>query len=230
MIAIIDYEMGNLRSVQKAFERVGHTATITSDPAVLADAEKIVLPGVGAFRDAIAALKQRKLVEPIRTAIEGGKPFLGICLGLQLLFEKSYEDGEYEGLGIVPGEVVRFKVPAGFKVPHMGWNQLEFRQRPPIFDGIEDGAHFYFVHSYYVVPRDESVIATETDYAGPFCSSIWRDNLSAVQFHPEKSQAAGLRLLKNFAELALNSLRAWRRKQRSANASYVQLGCRLPGT
>ena len=124
MIAIIDYEMGNLRSVQKAFERVGHAATITSDPAVLADAEKIVLPGVGAFRDAIAALRQRKLVEPIRAAIEGGKPFLGICLGLQLLFDKSYEDGEHEGLGIVPGEVVRFEVPAEFKVPHMGWNQV----------------------------------------------------------------------------------------------------------
>jgi glutamine amidotransferase len=202
MIAIIDYEMGNLRSVQKAFERVGHTATITSDPAVLADAEKIVLPGVGAFRDAIAALKQRRLVEPIRKAIEGGKPFLGICLGLQLLFEKSYEGGEYEGLGIIPGKVVRFEVPAGYKVPHMGWNQLEFRQRPAIFDGIEEGAHFYFVHSYYVVPRDEAVVATETDYAKAFCSSIYRGNLAAVQFHPEKSQAAGLKLLKNFAELA----------------------------
>ena len=201
MIAIVDYEMGNLRSVQKAFERVGHAATITSDPAVLADASRIVLPGVGAFRDAIAALRQRKLVEPIREAIERGKPFLGICLGLQMLFDKSYEDGEYEGLGIIPGEVVRFKVPAEYKVPHMGWNQIQFRRRPPIFDGVEDGAHFYFVHSYYVVPRDGDVIATETEYARPFCSSIWRDHLFAVQFHPEKSQAAGLRVLKNFAEL-----------------------------
>ena len=202
MIAIIDYEMGNLRSVQKAFERVGHEAVITSDPAVLADAAKIVLPGVGAFRDAIAALRERKLVEPIRATIAGGKPFLGICLGLQMLFDKSYEDGEYEGLGIVPGEVVRFKVPPEFKVPHMGWNQVRFQKRPPIFDGIEDGAHFYFVHSYYVVPRDESVIATETDYSGEFCSGIWNKNLFAVQFHPEKSQTAGLRVLKNFAELA----------------------------
>jgi imidazole glycerol-phosphate synthase subunit HisH len=151
MIAIIDYEMGNLRSVQKAFEHVGHAAVITSDPAVLADAEKIVLPGVGAFCDAIAALRQRKLVEPVRAAIEGGKPFLGICLGLQMLFDKGYEDGEHEGLGILPGEVVRFKVPAEFKVPHMGWNQLRIRRRPPILNGIEDGAHFYFVHSYYVV-------------------------------------------------------------------------------
>jgi glutamine amidotransferase len=201
MIAIIDYEMGNLRSVQKALERVGHAAVITGDPAVLAAAEKVVLPGVGAFRDAIAALRQRKLVEPIRAAINAGKPFLGICLGLQLLFDRSYEDGDYEGLGIVPGEVVRFKVPAEYKVPHMGWNQVRFRARPPIFAGIDDGEHFYFVHSYYVVAKDSSVIATETEYPAAFCSSIWRDNLFAVQFHPEKSQAAGLRVLKNFAEL-----------------------------
>ena len=201
MIAIVDYDMGNLRSVQKGFERVGHAATITSDPAVLADAEKVVLPGVGAFRDAIAALRERKLIEPIRAAIDAGKPFLGICLGMQLLFDTSYEDGEYEGLGVVPGEVVRFDVPPEYKVPHMGWNQVQFRRRPPLFHGIEEGQHFYFVHSYYVAPRDAAVVATETDYAAPFCSSVWRDNLFAVQFHPEKSQAAGLRLLKNFAEL-----------------------------
>lgn len=194
--------MGNLRSVQKAFERTGHAATITSDPAVLADAEKVVLPGVGAFCDAIAALRARKLVEPIRAAIDRGKPFLGICLGLQMLFEKGFEDGEHEGLAVLPGKVVRFDVPAAYKVPHMGWNQLQIRRRPPILEGIQDGTHFYFVHSYYVVPRDPSVIATETDYAGPFCSSIWRDNVFATQFHPEKSQAAGLQLLKNFAELA----------------------------
>jgi glutamine amidotransferase len=201
MIAIIDYEMGNLRSVQKAFERVGYAATITSDPVVLADADKVVLPGVGAFRDAIAALHDRNLVEPIRNAVAGGKPFLGICLGLQLLFDKSCEDGEYDGLGIVPGEVVRFQVPRSYKVPHMGWNQVRFQRRPPVFEGVEDGSHFYFVHSYYVVPKDASVVATETEYSAAFCSSVWRGNLVAVQFHPEKSQAAGLRLLKNFAEL-----------------------------
>jgi glutamine amidotransferase len=201
MLAIIDYEMGNLRSVQKGFERGGHEAVVTSDPAVLADATKIVLPGVGAFADSIAALRARGLVEPIRRAVDAGKPFLGICLGLQLLFDRGYEDGAHEGLGILPGEVVRFDVPAEFKVPHMGWNQVTFRHRPPIFDGIDDGTHFYFVHSFYVVPSDASVIATETDYAGPFCSSIWRENLYATQFHPEKSQADGLRVLKNFAEL-----------------------------
>jgi imidazole glycerol-phosphate synthase subunit HisH len=202
MIAIVDYEMGNLRSVQKGFERVGHSATITGDPAVLADAEKVVLPGVGAFRDAIAALRKRKLVDPIREAVRSGKPFLGICLGLQLVFDRSFEDGEHEGLGLVPGNVVRFRLSNGYKVPHMGWNQVRFRQRPPVFEGIEDGAHFYFVHSYYVAPRDNQIIATETDYPAPFCSSIWRDNLYAVQFHPEKSQSDGLRLLKNFAELS----------------------------
>jgi imidazole glycerol-phosphate synthase subunit HisH len=201
MIAIIDYEMGNLRSVQKGFERVGHAATITCDPAALADADKIVLPGVGAFRDAIAALRTRRLVEPIRDAIAAGKPFLGICLGLQLLFERSYEDGEHEGLGVIPGEVRKFSVPSEYKVPHMGWNQVHFRRRPPVFEGVDDGAHFYFVHSYYVAPRDAVWVATETDYAKEFCSSVWREKLFAVQFHPEKSQSAGLRLLKNFAAL-----------------------------
>lgn len=202
MIAIIDYGMGNLRSVQKAFERTGHAATITRDAAALADATKLVLPGVGAFRDAIAALQSRDLIGPIRAWIDGGKPFLGICLGLQLLFERSFEDGEYQGLGVVAGDVVKFEVPAGYKVPHMGWNQVRLRRRGPIFAGVEEGAYFYFVHSYYVVPRDASIVATETDYPQPFCSSIWRDNLFATQFHPEKSQEVGLRLLKNFAELA----------------------------
>lgn len=201
MIAIIDYGVGNLRSVQKGFEKGGHFATIISDPAAIADAEKIVLPGVGAIGDGMAALHERGLVEPIRMAVDGGKPFLGICLGLQLLFDKSYEDGEHQGLGIIPGEVVRFDVPAEFKVPHMGWNQVTFRHKAPIFAGLESGTYFYFVHSYYVVPTDAEVIGTETDYASTFCSSIWRENIYATQFHPEKSQADGLRVLKNFAEL-----------------------------
>ncbi len=202
MIAIIDYQMGNLRSVQKGFEKVGHEATITSDPRALAAADKVVLPGVGAFGDAMHELKRRELVEPIRQAVAAGKPFLGICLGLQLLFDVGYEGGRFEGLGIVPGEVVRFELPREYKVPHMGWNQLSMRQSCPLFEGLSEGVHCYFVHSYYVVPRNPAVIAAETSYPKPFCSAIWRDNLFATQFHPEKSQRDGLRMLKNFAELS----------------------------
>jgi glutamine amidotransferase len=200
MIAIIDYQMGNLRSVQKAFERVGHAAAITSDPRTLAAADKLVLPGVGAFADAIAELRRRELVEPIRAAIEADKPFLGICLGLQLLFDVSYEDGEHEGLGVIRGEVRRFDVPREYKVPHMGWNTVDVRRPSPLLKGIEPGAHFYFVHSYYVAPADASVVALEASYPEPFCAAIARGRLFATQFHPEKSQSAGLQLLRNFAE------------------------------
>ena len=154
MIAIIDYQMGNLRSVQKGFEKVGHQATITSDPEVLARADKVVLPGVGAFGDAIAELRRRELVEPIRQAVDSGKPFLGICLGLQLLFDVGYEGRHARGPGHLAGEVVRFNVPPEYKVPHMGWNQLQFRGRSPLLAGLADGVHCYFVHSYYVVPKD----------------------------------------------------------------------------
>lgn len=201
MIAIIDYQMGNLRSVQKGFEKVGHQAVITSNPADLDRADKVVLPGVGAFGDAMAELRRRNLVQPIRELVASGKPFLGICLGLQLLFDVGYEGGQHEGLGILRGEVVRFHLPPEFKVPHMGWNQLSIRRPAPLLKGLTDGVYCYFVHSYYVVPADPSVIATETNYHAPFCSMIWRDNLVATQFHPEKSQTDGLRMLKNFAEL-----------------------------
>lgn len=204
MIAIIDYSMGNLRSVQKGFERVGHQAVITSDPHELAQAERIVLPGVGAFGDAMRELNQRGLVDPIRQAIAERKPFLGICLGLQLLFERGHEDGLHEGLGVLAGEVRRFDLPPEFKVPHMGWNQLSIRRPAPILAGLEDQTHVYFVHSYYVCPTDPEVVACETSYARPFTSMIWRDRLFATQFHPEKSQALGLRMLKNFAELPLD--------------------------
>jgi len=202
MIVIVDYGMGNLRSVQKGFEKTGHAATVSSDPGAVAAADKVVLPGVGAFEDAVAELRRRGLVEPVLDAIGTGKPFLGICLGLQLLFETSYEHGKHQGFGVLAGEVVRFQLPAEYSVPHMGWNQLSIRRRAPILEGIEDGAHFYFVHSYYVVPRDPGVVAVETDYGGPFCSMVWRENLFATQFHPEKSQSDGLRILRNFAELA----------------------------
>ena len=201
MIAIIDYQMGNLRSVQKGFERVGHQAHVTSDPAEVAEADKIVLPGVGAFADAIRELEQRHLVEPIREAIAADKPFLGICLGLQLLFDVSYEDGTHQGLGILPGEVKRFDLPSNYKVPHMGWNQAQILRPAPVLNGVSDEDYFYFVHSYYVVPRDPELIAIEVNYHRPFCAMVWRDNLFATQFHPEKSQADGLRILRNFAEL-----------------------------
>jgi len=201
MIAIIDYGMGNLRSVQKAFEKVGHQAIVTSDPAQVTAAAKVVLPGVGAFEDAAAELRRLDLVKPVLQAIDSGKPFLGICLGLQLLFDVSYENGRHEGLGVLRGECVRFDLPKEYAVPHMGWNQLDIRRPAPILSGVAEGAYVYFVHSYYVVPKDAEVIAAETDYGGPFCAMVWRDNVFATQFHPEKSQAEGLKILKNFAEL-----------------------------
>lgn len=200
-IVIIDYGMANLRSVQKAFEKVGHAAEITSDLNRVAEADKLVLPGVGAFRDAIARLRETGLAEPIRAHILEGKPFLGICLGLQLLFTTSYEDGEYPGLNLFPGEVVRFTDVPGLKVPHMGWNQLRIRNRAPHLTDLPDQASVYFVHSYYAVPKDASLVTTETDYPTPFASAIWHENVFATQFHPEKSQRIGLAMLRNFAQL-----------------------------
>jgi len=201
MIQIIDYGMGNLRSVQKAFESLGQPAAICTDPAALKSADKVILPGVGAFRDAIGHLQEQGFVEPIREYVAGGRPFLGICLGLQLLFDVSYEDGEYAGLGIVPGEVVRFESQPGLKIPHMGWNALEVAKPNPLLAGIPAGAHVYFVHSYHVVPRDQSVVAARAFHGQPFVAMIARDNLFATQFHPEKSQRIGLKLLENFARL-----------------------------
>ena len=202
MIAIVDYGMGNLRSVQKGFEKVGHAATISSDPAVIAAADKLVLPGVGAFGDCMHELRRRELVGPVRRFIESQRPFLGICLGLQLLFDVGHECGRHEGLGVLRGEVVKFDVPREYKVPHMGWNQLEVRRPAPILAGLAGGAHVYFVHSYYVVPGEADVVAAVTDYHQPFASVVWRDNIYATQFHPEKSQADGLKLLRNFADLS----------------------------
>jgi glutamine amidotransferase len=200
-IIIVDYGMGNLRSVQKAFEKMGHEAQISSDPQQIGEAAKIVLPGVGAFQDAIARLKQTGIADPLVDHIRGGKPFLGICLGLQMLFTKSYEGGEHQGLDLIAGEVVRFPNQAGIKVPHMGWNQARIRKRAPILRDLPDASHFYFVHSYYVVPRDAQLIATETDYPTAFTSMIWQDNVYATQFHPEKSQRLGLGMLHKFATL-----------------------------
>jgi glutamine amidotransferase len=206
VIAIIDYGMGNLRSVQKGFERLGFDAVVTGDPRMLDEAERIVLPGVGAFRDCMANLEGGGFVDPIRRAIEKGKPFLGICLGLQLLFDESEEFGIHRGLGIIPGRVIRF--PDGMTVdgerlpvPHMGWNQLSFRTPSPLFRGVDEGVNVYFVHSYHVVPSDPSVVATVTEYGIQFCSSIVSGNVVATQFHPEKSQETGLAILRNFGEM-----------------------------
>jgi imidazole glycerol-phosphate synthase subunit HisH len=209
MIAIIDYGMGNLRSVQKGFERMGREAVVTSDAKTILSAGKVVLPGVGAFPDCMRNLEEYGLIDVVKQSINSGKPFLGICLGLQLLFTESEEFGISKGLDIIKGRVVRFKGPAfetrdlkleTLKVPHMGWNSVQIKRRPPALADVPDNSNFYFVHSFHVVPDDKSVIATTTDYGFEFVSSIWKDNIFASQFHPEKSQALGLSILKHFGE------------------------------
>jgi glutamine amidotransferase len=201
MIAIIDYDMGNLRSVAKAFEKVGAPAAPTRSSAAIASASHIVLPGVGAFKDCMRNLEEYGLVEPILKGVASGKPFLGICLGLQLLFDESEEFGPHRGLGIIKGKVVRFPADHALKVPHMGWNEAKKKKTSRLLDDIEDGSFFYFVHSYYAVPDDPSVTLTSTDYGVEFTSSIEKDNVMACQFHPEKSQKTGLQVLKNFSRL-----------------------------
>ncbi|HWR58590.1 MAG TPA: imidazole glycerol phosphate synthase subunit HisH [Thermodesulfovibrionales bacterium] len=199
MIAIVDYGMGNLRSVEKAFLKVGVEARIVADPKSVDNASGVVLPGVGAFRDCVRNLTDANLTGAIIKAIEKGKPFLGICLGLQVLFSESEEFGSCKGLDIFKGKVVRF--PEGeLKVPHMGWNNARIRNRPPIFDGIPDESYFYFVHSFYVMPDDPDIVSTTTEYGSEFTSMIWKDNIFATQFHPEKSQDLGLKILKGFGE------------------------------
>lgn len=199
MIAIVDYGMGNLRSVEKGFLKVGVDARVVTDPGAVDNAEGIVLPGVGAFRDCIRNLTDANLTEAIVRGIRKGKPFLGICLGLQVLFSESEEFGSCRGLDLFKGKVVRFP-QSDLKVPHMGWNSLQVRRRPPIFDGIPEGGYFYFVHSFYVVPEDKGIVATTTDYGGEFTSMVWNDNVFATQFHPEKSQELGLKILKGFGD------------------------------
>ncbi len=201
MIAIIDYGMGNLRSVQKALEAVGHGATVTSDPDEVRRASKVILPGVGAFADAIAELHRTGLGAAFSEAARAGKPCLGVCLGLQLLFDVSEEDGEHRGLGLLPGRIVRFTPEPGLKVPHMGWNTLDIRRPAPLLEGLGPDPSVYFVHSYYARPADPSDVAAEADYPRPFAAVVWRDNLMATQFHPEKSQGVGLAMYANFARL-----------------------------
>ncbi len=201
MIKIVDYGMGNLRSVQKAFEKLGHAAEICDQPSKLGDVDKLVLPGVGAFRDAIHEVRRREFVAPIMDHLASGKPFLGICLGLQMLFDVSYEDGEWPGLGIIPGKVVRFQDQPGLKIPHMGWNQLQIAGEPALLANIPRDAHFYFVHSYHFVPTDRNVVIADCEHGERFVAAIGKGNLWATQFHPEKSQKHGLQLLANFAAM-----------------------------
>ena len=208
MIAVIDYGMGNLRSVQKALEHVGAKVIVTHDPNLIISADSVVLPGVGAFKDCMANLTQLNLVDPIRKFIDSGKPFLGICLGLQVLFEESEEYGPVAGLGVLPGKVVKFasassetKGGSPIKIPHMGWNNIEVKKRAPLFDKLDAEPYFYFVHSYYVVPEDQSMVATVTNYGVEFVSGIQYKNIYAFQFHPEKSQTMGLSLLERFSNL-----------------------------
>ena len=206
MITIVDYGMGNLRSVQKAFEHLGYSAEVTDDARKVEKAARLVLPGVGAFGDCIVNLQQGGFVEAIHAHIDSGRPFLGICLGLQVLFSSSEEFGAHTGLNIIPGRVEQFSTSMRengefLKIPHMGWNQIEIQRGCPLLRGVENGSYVYFVHSYRVVPDAEDVILTTTDYGVRFCSSIWHENVMATQFHPEKSQAVGLQILKNFGEL-----------------------------
>lgn len=199
MIAIIDYGMGNLRSVQKAFQFLGYDASLTDDPQRLIEARGIVLPGVGAFADAKKAIEQKGLFDVIKSEISNAKPFFGICLGMQLLFESSEEGGKHDGFGLFPGVVK--KLPLDVKIPHMGWNNLNIKAAGRFYKDISKASRFYFVHSFYVQSNDDSIVASTTDYGVEFVSSIAKENVFACQFHPEKSGEVGLKLLDEFARL-----------------------------
>ncbi|MEW6183507.1 MAG: imidazole glycerol phosphate synthase subunit HisH [Bacillota bacterium] len=204
MIAIIDYGMGNLRSVEKGFEKAGFKAEVVREAEAVVAAPGVVLPGVGAFADAMANLNSRGLLGAVERALNSGKPFLGICLGLQLLFDVSEEWGETKGLGYFRGRVKR--LPEGVKVPHMGWNEAEFARPTPLFTGIPDRTRFYFVHSYYVDPEERDIVIAETEYGKRFTSAAGRGNVYGIQFHPEKSSTWGLKILMNFGKLVTGCL------------------------
>ncbi len=199
-IVIIDYGMGNLRNVQKGFGRIGFEAKLTRSKREIENASALVLPGVGAFKDCMKNLETFGLIDPLLRSIEKGKPYLGICLGLQILFSESEEFGHQRGLDLIHGKVVKFNSDAEHKVPHMGWNTVDKKREVPFLRGIESGDFFYFVHSYYVIPEESQWVSTLTSYRSPFVSSICKENLFATQFHPEKSQQKGLRILENFAK------------------------------
>jgi glutamine amidotransferase len=199
-IVIVDYGMGNLRNVQKTFEKIGFEARLTRNKNEIRSASAVVLPGVGAFKDCMENLRKYGLIEILLRSIEKGIPYLGICLGLQVLFSESQEFGSHKGLDLIKGKVVRFVPDPDHKVPHMGWNTIEIEREIPMLQGIESGDFFYFVHSYYVIPDETNWIASFTTFNKPFVSSIWKENLFATQFHPEKSQQKGLRILENFVK------------------------------
>jgi len=204
VIALLDYGSGNMRSVEKALRKVGADVRVTTHPDGMKDARAAVLPGVGAFDDCISAMQRQELFEGVKRFIASGRPFLGICVGYQALFEKSEEFNSCApGLGVFAGKVVRFPERPGLKVPQIGWNQIQIAQPAcPLFRSLKDGSYVYFVHSFFPKPEDQSIVATRTDYGGTFASAIWRDNVFATQFHPEKSQGVGLRLLENFVKLS----------------------------
>ena len=217
MIAIIDYGMGNLRSVEKGFLKVGVDVMVTNKPDVVKKADAVVLPGVGAFKDCMRELTNLELIDAVVDSIKQGKPYLGICLGLQVLFSESVEFGRCGGLDVLKGKVVRFDFRdqklstlnsqlSTLKVPHMGWNEINIQKDNPLFKGIPNKSYFYFVHSFYVVPEDKTIISSTTDYGIEFTSAVRKDNIFAVQFHPEKSQAAGLQVLKNFGDIVREGL------------------------
>lgn len=201
MIGLIDYDAGNLRSVEKALEALGETPVITRDKDELLKADKVILPGVGSFGDAMGKLEQYGLVDVIHEIVRKGTPLLGICLGLQLLFESSEESPGVKGLSILPGKILRLPDQPGYKIPHMGWNSLDIREGTRLFDGIGQGSYVYFVHSYYLKAEDEEIVAASTEYTAHIHAAVERGNVFACQFHPEKSSAVGLKILKNFVEL-----------------------------
>ena len=201
MIGLIDYDAGNLRSVEKALEALGETPMITRDKDELLKADKVILPGVGSFGDAMGKLEQYGLVDVIHEIVRKGTPLLGICLGLQLLFESSEESPGVKGLSILPGKILRLPDQPGYKIPHMGWNSLDIREGTRLFDGIGQGSYVYFVHSYYLKAEDEEIVAASTEYTAHIHAAVERGNVFACQFHPEKSSAVGLKILKNFVEL-----------------------------
>ncbi len=204
MIAIIDYGMGNLRSVEKGFFKLGVDAKVTNRPEVIEKADGVVLPGVGAFRECMRELTNLKLIDAVVNSIKKNKPYLGICLGLQVLFSEAEEFGRCRGLDIFKGTVLKFP-ESELKVPHMGWNEIKKQKDNSLLEGIEDKAYFYFVHSFYVAPEDNTIVLATTDYGIEFTSMVWKDNIFAVQFHPEKSQTTGLRLLENFGKIVNTS-------------------------